>query len=38
MKCKIFFVKNHSEIKAERLVPDLYLLYKKASYEVKASG
>ena len=36
-KRKIFF-KNHAQNEAERLVPDLILFYKKASYEVKASG
>ena len=30
-----FFFKNHSENEAERLVPDLFLLFKKALYEVK---
>ena len=31
---KIFSFKNHSENEAGRLVPDLFLLFKKASYEV----
>ena len=31
---KIFPFKNHSENEAGRLVPDLFLLFKKASYEV----
>ena len=34
----IFFFKNDAEIKADRLVPYLYLFCKKASYETKASG
>ena len=32
-----FFFENHPENETERLVPDL-LLFKKALYEVKASG
>ena len=35
-KRKIFF-KNHAENKAGRLVPDHFLFFKKALYEVKAS-
>ena len=35
---KIFFFKNRAENKAVRLVPDLFLLCKKALREVKASG
>ena len=35
---KIFSLKNHAENKADRLVPDLFLFFKKAYYEVKASG
>ena len=35
---KIFFFKNYGENEAERLVPDLFLFFKKALYEVKASG
>ena len=31
---KIFPFKNHSENEAGRLVPDLFLFFKKASYEV----
>ena len=31
---EIFFFKNHE---ARRLAPDLYLFFKKALYEVKAS-
>ena len=34
---KIFF-KNYAENEVERLVPDLFLLFKKAYYEVKESG
>ena len=30
--------KNHAEIEAGRLVPDLLLLFKNALYELKASG
>ena len=33
----MFFFKNHSENEAERLVLDLFLFFKKALYEVKAS-
>ena len=35
-KINIFF-KNHGENEAGRLVPDIFLLFKKALYEVKAS-
>ena len=35
---KIFFFKNHAENEAERLVPDLFLFFQKALYEVKANG
>ena len=38
MKREMFFFKNHTENKAERLVRDLFLFFKKALYEVKASG
>ena len=31
------FFKNHGENEAGRLVPDTFLLFKKALYEVKAS-
>ena len=31
-------LQNHAENEAWRLVPDLFLLFKKALYEVKASG
>ena len=34
---EIFFFKNHTENEARRLVPDHFLLIKKASYEAKAS-
>ena len=33
-----FFLKNHAENVAGRLVQDLLLFFKKALYEVKASG
>ena len=36
---KIFFFKNHAENEAGWLVPDLFLLFKRALYEgKKASG
>ena len=35
---KIFFFKNHAENEGGKLVPDLFLFFKKALYEVKASG
>ena len=34
----IFLFKNYAENEAERLVPDHFLFFKKALYEVKASG
>ena len=34
----MFFFKNHSENETGSLVPDLFLLFEKASYEIKASG
>ena len=34
----IFFFKNPEENEAGRLVPDLFLFFKKALYEEKASG
>ena len=37
-KEKIFFVKNHEENESGRLVPDLFLFFKKALYEVEANG
>ena len=36
-KQNIFF-KNYSENEAGRLVPDLFLFFKKALHEVKAGG
>ena len=38
MARQIFFYKNHAENEAGRIVSDLFLLFKKAFYEVKASG
>ena len=35
---QILFVKNHGENEVGRLVPDLFLLFKKAFYNLKASG
>ena len=35
---ELFYFKNHAENEAGRLVPDLFLFFKKALYEVKASG
>ena len=32
------FLKNHSENEEEGLFPDFCLLFKKVSYEIKASG
>ena len=37
-KEKIFFFKNHGENESGRLVPDLFLFFKKALYEVEANG
>ena len=34
---RMLFEKNHSENEAGRLVPDLFLFSRKASYEVNAS-
>ena len=34
----IFFIKNYAENEAGRIVPDLFLFFKKALYEVKASS
>ena len=31
-------LKNHAKNEAGRLVPDLFLTFKKAVYEVKANG
>ena len=33
----MFFFKNHAENERARLFPDLFLFFKKALYEVKAS-
>ena len=33
----MFFFKNHAANEAGRLVPDLFLFFEKAIYEVKAS-
>ena len=38
MARKTFFFKNYAENEAGRLVPDLFLFFKYAYYEVKASG
>ena len=35
---KNFFFKNHAENDAGRVVPDFFLLYKKALCKVKTSG
>ena len=35
MTREIFFFKNHAENEAERLVPDLFLCFKKSLYEVR---
>ena len=32
------FLQNHAENEAWKPVPDLFLIFKNASYEVKASG
>ena len=34
----MFFSKNHAENEAGRLVPDLFLFFKKTLHEVKANG
>ena len=34
----MLFFKNHAENEAGKLVADLFLLFKKALYEVKAKG
>ena len=34
----IFFIKYHAENETGRLVPELFLFYKKAIRKVKASG
>ena len=33
----VFFFKNHAENEAKKLVPDVFLFFKKALYVVKAS-
>ena len=35
---EILFFENHEENEAERLVPELFLFFEKALYEVKANG
>ena len=35
---RILFIKNHPENEASKLVPDLFSFFKKALYEVNASG
>ena len=35
---EIIFFKDNAENEAGRLVPDLFLFFNKALYEVKASG
>ena len=34
----MFFFRNHAENEAGKLVPDLFLFFKKALDEVKTSG
>ena len=34
----MFFLKSHAENKVGRLVPDLFMFFKKALYESKATG
>ena len=34
----MFFFENHAENEPGRLVPDLFLFFKKALYEVNASS
>ena len=36
-KVRYIFLKNLAENEAEKLVPDLFLYFKKALHEVKAS-
>ena len=38
MTREIAFFKNHVGNEVESLVPDFFLIFKKALYEVKASG
>ena len=35
---EIFFFQNHAQNKARKIALDLFLLFKKALYELKASG
>ena len=35
---EIFYFKNHTENEAGRLVPNLFLFFKKVLYKVKVSG
>ena len=37
-KCNNFFSKNHAKNETERIVPDLFLFFKKALDEVKANS
>ena len=34
----MFFFKIHAENEAGKLVPDLFLFFKKALFEIKANG
>ena len=38
MAAEIFLLRNHAENEAGRLVPNLFLFFIKALYEIKASG
>ena len=38
MPREIFFFKHYTENEAGKLVPDRFLFFKKALYQVKASG
>ena len=38
MMMMILFFKSHAENEAGRLVPDLFLFFKKPLYEVEGSG
>ena len=35
---RIFFFKHHAENEPKKLLPDIFLFFKKALYEIKASG
>ena len=37
LACEIFFFKNYAETESGRLVPDLFLVFKKALCKVKTS-